>query len=75
MFIGVYMFIQYCNLLRMSINALKRMLSVIFELRIDWYTNKGQCNNTVNEMIYSGIPIRSPVGQYRYCTQNEFVND
>ena len=25
------------------------MLSVIFELKIDWYTNKGQTNNTVNE--------------------------
>ena len=62
MFIGVYMYIQYCNLLRLSVNALKRMLSVIFELRIDWYTNKGQCSSTVNEMIYSGIPICSPVG-------------
>ena len=25
------------------------MLSVIFELRIDWYTNKGQSSSTVNE--------------------------
>ena len=25
------------------------MLSVIFELRIDWYTNKGQTSSTVNE--------------------------
>ena len=25
------------------------MLSVIFELRIDWYTNKGQTRSTVNE--------------------------
>ena len=25
------------------------MLSVIFELRIDWYTNKGQTSNAVNE--------------------------
>ena len=25
------------------------MLSVIFELRIDWYTNKGQTSCTVNE--------------------------
>ena len=75
MFIGVYMFIQYCNLLRMGSNALKRMLSVIFKLRIDWYTNKGHCNSTANEMIYSGISICSLVGLYRYCTQNEFVND
>ena len=25
------------------------MLSVIFELRIDWYTNKGQIRSTANE--------------------------
>ena len=25
------------------------MLSVIFEIRIDWYTNKGKTSNTVNE--------------------------
>ena len=25
------------------------MLSVIFELRVDWYTNKGQTSSTVNE--------------------------
>ena len=25
------------------------MLSIIFELRIDWYTNKGQTSSTVNE--------------------------
>ena len=25
------------------------MLSVILELRIDWYTNKGQTSSTVNE--------------------------
>ena len=52
-----------------------RMLSIIFELRIDLYTNKGQCSSTGNEMIYSAIPIRSLAGQYRYCTQNEFVNN
>ena len=41
------------------------MLSVIFELRIDWYTNKSQTNSTVNEMKYSGIPISKPAGQYQ----------
>ena len=30
-------------------NALNRMLSIIFELRIDCYTNKGQTNSIVNE--------------------------
>ena len=32
-----------------DLNALNRMLTVKFELRIDWYTNKGQISNTVNE--------------------------
>ena len=30
-------------------NALNRMLIVKFELRIDWYTNKGQISSTANE--------------------------
>ena len=54
-------------------NALKRMLTVMFELGVDWYTNKGQCSSTANEMIYSGIPIYSPAGQYWQCTQNANV--
>ena len=45
------------------------MLTVMFELGIDWYTNKGQCSSTMNEMIYSSIPIYSPTGQYWKCTQ------
>ena len=32
-----------------DLNALNRMLIVKFELRIYWYTNNGQNNNTVNE--------------------------
>ena len=42
------------------------MLVVIFELGIDWYTNKDKCSSIVNNMFYSDIPIRSPAGQYRY---------
>ena len=30
-------------------NALNIMLSIIFKLRIDRYTNKGQTSSTVNE--------------------------
>ena len=30
-------------------NALNRMLSFIFKLRIDWYSNKGQTSSTVNK--------------------------
>ena len=32
-----------------DLNALNRMLTVKFELRIDWYTNKGQIINIANE--------------------------
>ena len=32
-----------------DLNALNRMLTVKFELRIDWYTNKGQISSTANE--------------------------
>ena len=32
-----------------DLNALNRMLTVKFELRINWYTNKGQISNTANE--------------------------
>ena len=40
------------------------MLTPMFELRIDWYTNKGQCSSIKNEMIYSGILIRRSVAQW-----------
>ena len=32
-----------------DLNGLNRMLTVKFELRIDWYTNKGQISSTMNE--------------------------
>ena len=32
-----------------DLNDLNRMLTVKFELRIDWYTNKGQIRSTANE--------------------------
>ena len=32
-----------------DLNALNRMLTVKFELRIYWYTNKGQISSTANE--------------------------
>ena len=43
------MYIPYCIFLGLIFNALNRMLSIIFELRIDWYTNKRQTNSTVIE--------------------------
>ena len=32
-----------------DLNALNRMLTIKFELRIDWYTNEGQISNIANE--------------------------
>ena len=32
-----------------DLNALNRMLTVKFELSIDWYTNKDQISSTTNE--------------------------
>ena len=43
------MYIPDCKFLLLIFNALNRMLSIIFELRINWYTNKGQTSSTMNE--------------------------
>ena len=40
-----------------DLNAFNRMLTVKFELRIDWYTNKGQISSTVNEL--NDVSLRS----------------
>ena len=32
-----------------DLNTLNRMLTIKFELRIDWYINKGQISSTANE--------------------------
>ena len=40
-----------------DLNTLNRMLIVKFELRIDWYTNKGQIRNTANER--NDVSLRS----------------
>ena len=44
-----YLYIDVYTILYFAmndLNALNRMLTVKFELRIDWYTNKDQINNT-----------------------------
>ena len=43
-----------------DLNTLNRMLTIKFELRIDWYTNKGQISSIVNER--NDVLLRS-VGQ------------
>ena len=40
-----------------DLNALNRMLTVYFSLRIDWYTNKGQISSTMNKCI--DVSLRS----------------
>ena len=40
-----------------DLNTLNRMLTVKFELRIDWYTNKGQISSTANER--NDVSLRS----------------
>ena len=40
-----------------DLNALNRMLTVKFELRIDWYTSKGQISSTANEC--NDVSLRS----------------
>ena len=47
-----YLYIDVYTILYFAmndLNALNRILTVKFELRIDWYTNKGQISSTVNE--------------------------
>ena len=40
-----------------DLNALNRMLTIKFELRIDWYINKGQISSTTNER--NDVSLRS----------------
>ena len=40
-----------------DLDALNRMLTVKFELRIDWYTNKGQISSTANKR--NDVSLRS----------------
>ena len=40
-----------------DLNALNRMLTVKFELMIDWYTYKGQISSTTNER--NDVSLRS----------------
>ena len=47
-----YLYIDVYNILYFAmndLNTLNGMLTVKFELGIDWYTNKGQINSTANE--------------------------
>ena len=55
-----YLYIDVYTILYFSmndLNALNRMLIVKFELRIDWYTNKGQISSTANKR--NDVSLRS----------------
>ena len=49
LFIQMYVLYYICAI--KDLNALNRMLTVYFALRIDWYTNMGQNSNTANDCI------------------------
>ena len=47
-----YLYIDVYTILYFAmndLNALNRMLTIKFQLRIYWYTNKGQISSTANE--------------------------
>ena len=57
-----YLYIDVYTILYFAMNdlkALNRMLTVKFELRIDWCTNKGQISSTTNEC--NDVSLRSVV--------------
>ena len=49
-----YLYIDVYTILYFAmndLNALNRLLTVKFELRIDWYTNKGQISSTAPNVM------------------------
>ena len=52
-------------------NALNRMLTVLFALRIDWYTNKGQINSTTNKRI--DVSLRSAAQRDNIDSVHELI--
>ena len=54
LYIDVYTILYFAT---NDVNTLTRMLTVKFELRIDWYTNKGQISITTNEC--NDVSLRS----------------
>ena len=54
-----------------DLNALNRMLTVKFELKIDWYTNKGQISSTANE--YNDVSLLSVDQWDNICSVHELI--
>ena len=54
-----------------DLNALNRMLTVYFALRISWYTNKGQISNTANKRI--DVSLRSAAQRDNISSVHELI--
>ena len=54
-----------------DLNAFNRILTVKFELRIDWYTNKGQISSTANE--YNDVLLRSVAQRDNISSVHELI--
>ena len=54
-----------------DLNALNRILIVKFELRIDWYTNKGQISSTANER--NDVSLRSIAKRNSISSVHELI--
>ena len=59
----IQMYVLYYIFAIKDLNALNRMLTVYFELRIYWYTNMGQNSSTTNDCI--NVSLRSTVQRDR----------
>ena len=54
-----------------DLNAINRMLTVKFELRINWYTNKSQISSTANER--NNVSLRSIAQQNSIDSVHESI--
>ena len=61
----IQMYILYYIFSIKDLNALNRMLTVYFALRIVWYINRGQ-NSSINDCI--DVPLRSAAQRDRICS-------
>ena len=61
----IQMYILYYIFSIKDLNAINRMLTVYFALRIVWYTNRGQ-NSSINDCI--DVSLRSAAQRDRICS-------
>ena len=69
-----YLYIDIYTILYFAmneLNALNRMLIFKFELRINWYTNKGQISSTANEP--NDVSLRSIAQQNSIGSVHELI--